>query len=232
MCQKIIINSFLFKLKIKQFYLQSNEYIHEKTIKDKITFHLADGGPNAHWLHSTFEYDRYQYGYSVAIAYGISGFDNHINFPTKDGEIFEFFNPDFWAYHVNMSKVDNCNNIGIEICNRAILVKKGNSFVDLNTGVEVPPKEVEEIKFRGYQYWHRITDSQLESAFNLIQALRKKHPLIDEGIRKQKFDESWSDYNPSTTYKKGVFCHTNFKPAPERFDLPPFPRFLEMLNSL
>lgn len=223
----------------KQIPLQPNEYIQERTAKGAITLHLTAGSNSPHFTRDTWELDNLMNAQSVATHFVVAGkftFPQNPAFNTESGEIYQTFPLDFWAYHVNWNPTANKNNIGIEICNAGMLVKRGDKYFAPALGREIPAEEVEEINFRGFQYWHRITDAQIEGLKTLLTSLLATYPEIKEAVQAQNFDARWSDYNDRIAQggQKGIFTHTNFimEQARLRFDMPPYPRLLAMLNSL
>lgn len=224
-------------LNITKYHLNPYEYIQEITEKTNVTLHLTGGGPNGFWVNSTWANDRYRYGYSVATPFVICGEDNFQNpsFATKDGQILEMFPVQYWAHHVSLIPIQNKHNIGIEICNQAYLFENNGTFTTY-TGQVIPENQVIEFEYRKLRYWQKITQAQLESTFKLIRALMKRYPRIAEGIKKQIFDDTWSNYNPDLVAGRvhGVFPHTAYtKPElKHRFDMPPFNEVIDMLSAL
>jgi N-acetyl-anhydromuramyl-L-alanine amidase AmpD len=220
----------------KQIPLQPNEYIQERTPKGAITLHLTAGSNSPHFTRDTWELDAMNGQTAVATHFIIAGKFDAFGSKSESGEIYQTFPIENWAYHVNWNPASNKNNVGIEICNAGMLVKRDKKYFAPALGREIPAEEVEEINFRGYQFWHRITDAQIEGLKTLLTALLAQYPEIKEAIQTQNFDASWSDYNDRVAQggQKGIFTHTNFIPesARLRFDMPPFPRLLAMLNSL
>lgn len=223
----------------KQIPLQPNEYIQERTPKGAITLHLTAGSNSPHFTRDTWELDAMNGQGAVATHFIIAGdfiFPQNQAFNAKSGEIYQTFPLENWAYHVDWNPTANKNNIGIEICNAGMLVKRGDKFIAPALACEIPAQEVEEINFRGYQYWHRVTDAQIAGLKTLLASLLSTYPEIKEAIQTQNFDARWADYSDKIAQggQKGIFTHTNFIHESQRlrFDMPPFPRLMAMLNSL
>lgn len=223
----------------KPIFLPTSEFIVEKTPKNCITLHLTAGSPSPHFTQNTWASDTLKWQCSVGTQFIIAGdfhFPQNEAFNAKSGEIYQAIPLEYWAYHVNWNKAANASNIGIEICNRGPLINTPQGFLVPNTSLIIAPEEVEEIDFRGFKYWHRITDAQIEGLRTLILALMEQYPEIKRAVKAQTFDARWADYNPTIAAggQKGIFTHTNFIPQEQnlRFDMPPFPRLLEMLKSL
>jgi hypothetical protein len=84
-----------------------------------------------------------------------------------------------------------------------------------------------ETPFRGYKYWEKYTDLQLENLRKLILHLSSKWGIqYDKGI----YDLNWFEYNERWFTTGGLRTHTQVRR--DKFDLFPQPELIQVLNSL
>jgi len=123
------------------------------------------------------------------------------------------------------AKFDKCS-IGIEICNYGYLKKVGDNYINYVNKL-VPSNQVVDLgySFKGYRYWHKYSDKQIESLKFLIQDISKRHniPITQvsfsflENVLKQK-------------EIKGIFTHVNFRQ--DKWDCSPQENLVNMLKEL
>lgn len=203
----------------RNYQLNTTQYIKQSTPKDKIFIHFTAGGPSAPNVIKYWDKDEPK----VSTAYVIDG---------ENGEIFECFSPDFWSFHLGVKGTNGAidkTSIGIEVCMWGPLTKKDNKFFNYLNG-EVPTNEVYELDkpFRGFNYFHKISDIQLTSLEALLDFL-----IIEYNISVQKyFDIDWFEFNQDLIDKKmaGLWTHTNVRK--DKSDMYPDKRLIEMLNRL
>lgn len=229
-------------LKIIDFPLQPNEYFSQVFEKENIFLHLTGGNRNAYFVQNGWERDNMSAQGAVGTAFILSGDDsqNKSGWAIEDGQVLRVFDDKFWAYHTGtgVPSLDQ-KSVAIEICNWANLTQRNGRFFTW-TGEEIPSNQVEELDFRGVRFWHKISDKQLESLRGLLKMLLDKYPKIKENyqnqLRNNVFASSWSDFKMSVLNQteKGIVTHTNvIRPeARLRWDIPPFPRLLEVLRNL
>jgi len=203
----------------RKFQLSSTQYIKQSTTKDKIFIHFTAGGPSAPNVINYWDKDEPR----VSTAYVIDG---------ERGEVFECFSPDFWSFHLGVKGTNGAidkSSIGIEICMWGPLTKKGDKFFNYVKG-EVPADEVYELAkpFRGFTYFHKISDVQLASLELLLEFLITKYNIPVQ----TSFDMDWFEFNQELIDKKtaGLWTHTNVRK--DKSDMYPDDRLIEMLNRL
>jgi peptidoglycan hydrolase-like protein with peptidoglycan-binding domain len=227
--------------------ISDEEYIKEETIKDTIFLHHTAGGSRPDWSINGWEKDYIKdksgnpilgsdgliqplrVGTSYVIGRKSSTTDDNL----WDGKILRAFEDKYWAYHLgintNNSLKLNSNSIAIEFCNYGPLtIGKDGRFYNW---VNKPINEKEVVKldkpFKGYEYYERYTDAQLESARNLIFHLINKYDIKIEG---KIFNEKWFDYNTSWINNGGIRSHAQVRR--DKFDIFPQKEMIQMLNSL
>jgi peptidoglycan hydrolase-like protein with peptidoglycan-binding domain len=200
-----------------KYQLDPTQYLKQSTPKDKIFIHFTAGGPNAGNVIKYWDSDEPR----VATAFVIGG---------ETGQIYECFSPDFWSFHLGIKGTNGAldkSSIGIEICAWGPLTKKGDEFYTyVNT--KVPADQVYEldVPFRGFKYFHKVSDEQFKQLELLVDFLINKY---DVPVQKS-FDTSWFEFNQELINKKtpGIWTHTNVRK--DKSDMYPDQRLIDMLN--
>ena len=120
-------------------------------------------------------------------------------------------------------------SIGIEICNFGPLTKKGDDYISW-AKTKMPKDQVFELAtpWRGYRYFHKYTDKQLEATKRLILNLAF---LYDIPLADIKYDIDWFDIKQDALNgKPGLWTHVNVRT--DKTDCTPQPELIDMLNSL
>lgn len=162
-----------------------------------------------------------------------------------DGDIVECMRYQDYGWHLGIGNtLMHRASIGIEICNLTYLNKVGNDFF-MWANKRVNPNEIVDLKrdFRGKRYFQKFTNDQLHSLNFLLAKIAKEQGIdITKGLKERlkKMDPFKAfDYDPDIKAGKfkGLFCHTNVS-GPNRFngyekwDLPPTPEIIDLINSL
>lgn len=90
-----------------------------------------------------------------------------------DGTVYQTFPEDEWAYHVNVHKKFFYDKNSVSVCfiNELYLLKNSNNFYAF--GIEKPHNlyqgEIYETKFKGYDYWAKLTEKQIEAGTTLVK---------------------------------------------------------------
>lgn len=216
-------NSIFEELNInKSHRLSSGQYIKQKTDKTQLFLHFTASSGNArnvidHWDSSSPR---------VATSYVIAG----------DGEVFECFHPDYWAFHLGIKGTNgrlDKTSIGIEICNYGPLKLKGGKFYAWPRNysqVVIPENKVYKLNrsFRGYQYFESFNQSQIESTEKLCEKIIEKYNIKVQ----PDFDDSWFDFDKEVISKTlpGIWSHSTVRK--DKSDVYPDHRILNMLKRL
>ena len=177
------------ELKFIDIPLSKGEFIESKVVKDSIFIHHTAGSHRPDWVVKYWDRDRISIGNKkkkrrIAAAFVIGGKSIKDGNRDWDGKIVRAFNEEYWAFHLGIKrkkynvKLDP-KSIAIEICNYGYLYKgKDGNFYNFVNEL-VPKEDVYELKepFRGYRYWHKYTDAQLESLRKLILYLSDKFEI-------------------------------------------------------
>lgn len=196
-------------------FLDDSQYFKEKTLKKQIVLHHTAGAGNAVNVIHGWNFNPEK----VATAFVID----------IKGEVFKAFEPDFWAYHLGLKTNNNVTlnkgSIGIEVCNWGQLIKKGDKYYNYVNG-EVPEIEVVQItKFRGFEYYHKYNDLQIESLRKLVLELCAKY-----AINKQYNGDMWDISNNALNGVNGIYTHVSYRT--DKNDMSPQINMIEMLKNL
>lgn len=208
---------------IKQVRLKDNQYFAETSPKTQIYLHHTAGNGNAEGV------SRYWNGNDSRIATAFIIGEN--------GTIVQCFSSKHWAWHLgidtedfarNGAKYSNLNklSVGIEVCNWGYLKKKGDKFYNYAGGV-VNPSYVTELEtpYKGYKYWYKYSDAQIESLRQLVVYLCDTY-----NIPKDYRSEIWAIDKEAFKGNKGIFTHNSVRK--DKSDMYPCPRVIEMLKNL
>ena len=149
-----------------------------------------------------------------------------------DGKILKAYDDIYWSYHLGINKNSeelNSKSIGIEICNYGPLTLGKDSRFYNYVNKPINESDVVELEttFRGYKYWEKYTDSQIESLRKLIIYLKDRWAIeIETGI----YNKEWFEYNDKWFSTGGLRTHTQVRK--DKFDMSPQPNLIQMLNSL
>jgi hypothetical protein len=226
--------------------LSDEEYYKSETQKNTIWLHHTAGGSRPDWTISSWENDFQKdekgnpvldkdgkhKALKVATHFVIGRKSSSSDEKLWDGKVLKAIEDKYWAYHLGISgsksKELNSNSVSIEICNYGPLTFKNDKFwnyvnkpVNQNDVVEL------ENEFRGYKYWEKYTDNQIESLRKLILHLKNRWNIeIEKGI----YNEDWFNYDEKWFSLGGLRTHTQVRK--DKFDLFPQPELIQMLNSI
>lgn len=226
--------------------LSDDEYIKKETKKDTIWLHHTAGGSRPDWTIGGWEKDFVKdkkgnpvldkKGNPVPLKVGtqfvIGRKSSSTGDSTWDGKILKSFDDRYWAYHLGINHPNNeelnSSSISIEICNYGPLTFKNKQFFNY-VNRQVMDSEVVELdnSFRGFKYWERYTDAQLESTRNLIIYLQNRWGLeLEKGI----YNEEWFGYDKKWFTTGGLRTHTQVRI--DKYDIFPQLEMIQMLNSI
>jgi N-acetyl-anhydromuramyl-L-alanine amidase AmpD len=208
---------------IKQVRLKDNQYFAESSPKTQIYLHHTAGNGNAEGV------SRYWNGNDSRIATAFIIGEN--------GTIVQCFSSKHWAWHLGIDQEDFARNgakysnlnklsVGIEVCNWGYLKKKGDKYYNYAGGV-VNPSYVTELDqpYKGYKYWYKYSDAQIESLRQLVVYLCETYD-----IPKDYRSEIWAIDKEAFKGTKGIFTHNSVRK--DKSDMYPDPRVIKMLQNL
>lgn len=223
-------------------FLEKGEYYQEVFEKNVFYLHHTAGGHRADWVihgwdtDDTVDKEGKKTPRSVATAYVIGGLSTRDKNDTAfDGKIYRCFDEKYWAHHLGTSYRNNRqlnkNSIGVEICNYGPLTKgKDGKFYTYVNSI-VPDDMVIELEkpFRGYKYYHKYTDKQIEATKELILFVKQKYPKIELRTPLVTVD-GFEIHDGAKVGASGVFSHSNVRT--DKFDMSPQPNLIAMLKEV
>lgn len=223
--------------------LEPDEYVTSNgkiTKKEYIFLHHTSGWSNPYATIDDWNKDTRG---RIGTHFVIGGIDIRNNDAKHNGKILKCIPDDYFAWHLGSTSKDgismhmHMHSIGIEICNMGYLTQKGSAFYTY-TGKRVPDMYVEDLgfDFRGFRYWHKYTEEQIDSVYALIKTLERKYGIdsklglkqwLQKGTPKKAFDFST---DACAGKIKGLLSHTNVRK--DKTDVSPQKALVEMINSL
>jgi N-acetyl-anhydromuramyl-L-alanine amidase AmpD len=205
-------------------HLTNGQYMTQEYVKDSIFLHHT-AGLNAEgawqWWNQTPE--------RVGTPYIID----------RDGKIIECFDPKMWAYHLGVNNDDNyheMHSINVELVSGGQLYPENGQFkfYPLYPNTQfftiIPKDEVIELgePWRGFKFYHKYTDLQIEALRELLIYLHGEFPTI-------KFQSDLTDFyelNPVVIAKHqaGLWSHSTVRA--DKTDIIPYVPLLDMLNEV
>lgn len=219
---------------IKDIYskpLDRDEFLAEKHDKTQIYLHHTAGSASARNTVNNWNVDsRGRIATCVAIS-------NKGDKRSPDGEIVQAFSSQYWAYHLGVKasffkemgipyKALDKTSIGIELCAWGPLRLKEDGYYNYVNRL-VPEEDVCELPeaFRGYRYYHKYSDAQIESTYNLLKYWGDVYEIpLDYNEDIFELNEDALNGVP------GVYTHCSVRP--DKTDIFPQPELIQMLQSL
>jgi N-acetyl-anhydromuramyl-L-alanine amidase AmpD len=222
--------------------LEKGEFFQENTPKTVFYLHHTAGGHRPDWVIDAWNTDDVvdKTGKlsprSVATSFVIGGVSTRDPRDTSfDGKIYRAFDENFWAHHLGTSLKNNRQlnqiSIGVEVCNYGYLRKGTNGQFFTYVNNIVPPHMVVELDkpFRGYKYYHKYTDKQIESLKFLILEMKKKFPNIQ--LKTPLLSPEGFELNSNANKGvSGIFSHSNIRK--DKFDMFPQTNLINMLKEI
>ena len=218
-------------------FLPNDQYSIIPTKKEYIFIHHTAGWDNPYAVVDDWAKDLRG---RIATEFIIGGKNIKIGADTYDGICLRTFKTNGWASHLGPKPIDqymHSHSIGIELCNFGQLTMKNHKFYNY-VGQEVPTGEMIQLKeeFRGFIYWHKYTDDQINKLKLVLQHLAEETGIdITVGLKKligkwgaNKAFGFWEDLQKGKT--KGLLTHANVRT--DKFDCSPQPNLIDMILSL
>lgn len=219
-----------------QYKLNDAQYFREEHPKTQIFFHHTAGNSNPYNVIDFWGSNPER----IATAFVIGGNPTTAKFkqkPWKDGEILQAFSSKYWAYHLGLKqevftkagvqyKPLDKTSIAIELCSWGQLQLKDGKFINY-VGGEVPANEVVEYStpFRGFKYYHKYSDAQIESLIKLMKYLCEKF-----NIPKTYNADIWDISKRILAGESGICTHVSVRS--DKFDNHPQAELIQGLQAL
>jgi N-acetyl-anhydromuramyl-L-alanine amidase AmpD len=204
------------QLTINEVEFPVEQYYHEKHEKTQIVLHHTVSGKgqsgDINWWKSTPDH--------IATAFIVS----------RTGEIVQLFDEAKWAHHLGIKSADfrsfdlQPNNAGL---NKGSIAIEIDSWGGLKSATDKKVDAVIEYpeKYRGFKYFEKYYDDQLEAVRKLLLHLCKKYsiPLT--------YHENMFEQNRGALGgMPGIWLHTSYRK--DKSDCHPQPELIEMLQKL
>lgn len=158
----------------------------------------------------------------------------------RDGTVYQAFPFNKWGHALgikqkvfNQFKIPNINtrldqiSIQIEIASWGQLTfKNGKYYNYVNKEVDAENVQLYNPPYRGYSFYEKYTDEQIEALRQLILKLHKDFPSISLNYR----PEMWNVNRNALVGTWGIWTHTSFRS--DKVDCHPQPELIEMLKNL
>lgn len=158
------------------------------------------------------------------------------------GVIHQCFSSSYWAHHLgikqkvfdrfglpNINQMLNVRTIGIEIDAWGGLKEKDGKFYAYPNDWthEVPKERVVELAepYRGYKYYERYTDEQIETVRQLLLYWHERY-----GIDLSYNWDMWEVSHRALRGEKGIWTHNSYRP--DKSDCFPQKELVQMLKEL
>jgi len=216
-------------MNVKNINFPTSQYYQEEKTKSQIVLHHTVSDPMSsigdinYWMSDTARIATY-----VVINY--------------DGTINKCFQSNQWAHHIgiktetlkNMGFKDyltrnlllNKHSIGIEIDSWGGVTKKNGIFYNAYGKPLSNKLEVVEYDWRGYHYFQKYSNAQIDALAELLPILMKRHNIINYGIKDGNFDVR----RDAISGKPGIYSHSSYRS--DKSDIYPDDDLLKMINNL
>ena len=218
-------------IEINNHMLPKGEYLPGPTQKEWLFIHHTAGWHNPYRTVDHWSGDNRG---RIATEFVMGGPSIHNNDFQYDGDIVRCLPDGAYAWHLGRNGLHemHTNSVGIEVCNFGYL-KDGRTYA----GSTVHENHIVELdkKFKGYKFWHKYSDAQIESLRKLILFIADRDNIdVRKGLPeliKQKGAEAF-EWNEDAYYGriKGLWSHSNTNKG--KSDMFPQENLLTMLTEL
>jgi hypothetical protein len=217
-------------LEIKKHYMPVGTYFPGPVKKQWIFLHHTAGWENPYQVADMWARDNRGNVATEFILGGQSVKDGNTKY---DGELIQCFPEGGYGWHTGTgNSVMHRNSVAIEVCNMGQIVN-GKTYV--NTPAN-PAQIVKLAKpFRGFQFWHKYSDAQIETLKQWILFVSEKYDIdprvgLIEYVRAKGAD-GFDVFDPARAEKvPGMYSHTNVLRG--KVDMFPQQELIDMLLSL
>lgn len=230
------------KYPIKKLDPKGKENYFSSSPKESLFLHFTAGWDNPYSVIKDWENDVRG---PISTQFVVGGIHGQTQASQFDGEIVQCLEYENYGWHLGIGNTSvHRNSIGIEMCCLGPLTKRLNDYF-MWANKRVSPEIIIDLKreFRGYRYFHKLSESQLTALSFLIRKIGSDVGIdITKGIKERlKTMDPWKafDYDQSIVdgKVKGLFCHTNVS-GPNKWggydktDWFPQPELCDLINSL
>ena len=218
-------------IEIAPYFLPPGEFKQGPTNKEYLFLHHTAGWDDP--FNQVDQWARDSRG-TIATEYVIGGQSVRGNSAQYDGVIVHAIPPGGYGWHLgqNGSQYMHTHSVGIEVCSFG-WVKDGRTYA----GTNVHDSQIVRLPepFRGFETYHRYSDAQLLSLYNLIIHIANRDNIdIREGLVRgvRAIGPRAFEFNEDAFYGrvKGMWTHTNTRK--DKTDMFPQPELIDMLLTL
>jgi hypothetical protein len=223
-------------LDVLQYGVNSNCMYNEETQKSQIYLHASLFNINPFKLID--HYNTNTCTIKTAPTFIITSKPQSINDNYIDGSVIQLYQSKYWSHHLHLKEAHiiqggssinllNKNSISIEINNWGPLIDTEHGFVT-RTGIGISDNDVYEFStpYRGFKYYHKYTESQIESLKLLLQLLGSKWNIDTQFKGPNIFNVD----RRALMNQNGVYCHNSVRP--DIHDISPQTTLVEMLKTI
>ena len=217
-------------LKIIKHYMPEDSYFKGPVKKQWLFLHHTAGWENPYQVADMWARDNRG---NVATEFILGGKSIKDGSSKFDGELIQCFPEGGYGWHTGTgNSVMHRNSVGIEVCCMGQIVD-GKTYV----GTKADPSQIVKLAkpFRGFQYWHRYSDLQINTLRNWILFMANKYNIdprigLVEWVKAKGadgfdvLDFAKADKTP------GMYSHTNVMKG--KVDMFPQQELIDMLLSL
>lgn len=217
-------------LEIIKHYMPEGTYFKGPVKKQWIFLHHTAGGPNPYQVADMWARDNRG---NVATEFILGGQSVANGDKKYDGDLIQCFPEGGYGWHTGTgNSLMHRNSVAIEVCSMGQIVN-GKTYV--NTPAD-PSQVIKLAKpFRGFQYWHNYSESQLNTLKNWIIYCADKYNIDPRvGLVEYVKDKGADGFDVLDVRKAestpGLYTHTNVIRG--KVDMYPHPDLIDMLLSL
>jgi N-acetyl-anhydromuramyl-L-alanine amidase AmpD len=215
-------------MKIIDLPLPASQYNMVKTSKKHIVLHHTCGNNDPRNVIQAWSADPAR----VATHYVIGSKSTRTNDVSQDGLIYRAISEDYYGWHLGLTdtQAHDKDSIAIELCNYGYLVKGTDGKFYTYVHSTVPEDQVVDLgfEFRGYRYWHKYTDAQIQALSELLPDIATRHSIAFEKGR--VIDVTSFNLNEAFFTTKTLYTHVNVRG--DKTDCAPQPNLISMLQKL
>lgn len=224
--------------KIKDYKLNSGQYINQTNKKKLIFIHHTAGWSNPYAVVDDWNKDTRG---AIGTHYVIGGINAKTGDRRHDGEIVKAIDHKNHAYHLGGNLPSNLTteSISIELCSFGQLTEKSGKFYTyVNTEVDKSQVITLSKAFRGFKHWHAYSQAQIDSLIKLIIDIGKSENIdIKKGLPYLlKSKDPWDALELNSALCRdgsslgGIWSHTNVRL--DKVDVYPHPVLMAELKKL